>query len=142
MADNQYLEKESQSCEETIGEEKFKDSSSHSDQHIGDLEIGRVRSRSPSSASTTDSFRSPTLAHALTSNSVPASVMTHSQSGADLERRPTGPKNKTVDEEGKIVVNWMSRSDPENPKNWSRKKKIFNVVIISAMTFLCLVLCL
>ena len=74
----------------------------------------------------------PPLRHV---DSVPASIM--SQPNGDLERGVTGPKNRTVDEEGKIVVNWESKDDPENPKNWPKRKKIFNVVIISSMTFLC-----
>jgi len=49
---------------------------------------------------------------------------------------PSGPPNGSIDEDGKIVVNWISPSDPENPKNWSRRKKIFNVAIISAMAIL------
>jgi hypothetical protein len=74
----------------------------------------------------------PPLTH---TDSVPASVMSHPN--PDLERGVTGPKSRTVDEEGKIIVNWESKDDPENPKNWPRRKKIFNVVIISSMTFLC-----
>jgi hypothetical protein len=113
--------------------------------HVEDLRIGKIRSDSDSSddipPGDDDSMESshPPLTRASTRNSVPASVMSHPhpQSGADLEKGPTGPKNNTVDEEGRIVVNWASRSDPENPKNWSRKKKIFNVVVISSMTFLC-----
>ena len=98
--------------------------------HVEHLRIGKVRSESAVSDSTTDG---------ATRNSVPASVMSHphSGSGADLERGPTGPKNKTVDDEGRIVVNWESRADPANPKNWPKRRKVFNVAIISAMTFLC-----
>ena len=79
----------------------------------------------------------PAISRMQTGNSVPASIMSHPSRGADLEKGPTGPKNMTVDEEGRIVVNWTSKSDLENPKNWPRRKKIFNVVIISLMTFLC-----
>ena len=79
----------------------------------------------------------PTMSRMPTATSIPASVMDQSMSGNELEKGPTGPRNRTIDEEGKIVVNWVSRHDPENPKNWPRKKKIFNVVIISLMTFLC-----
>jgi hypothetical protein len=106
--------------------------------HIEEAKVEKLRSESDSSGDSTlteneDEQERPPLTH---SNSVPASVMSHPM-GGDLERGPTGPKNKAVDEEGKIVVNWESREDQENPKNWPRRKKIFNVVVISSMTFLC-----
>jgi hypothetical protein len=106
------------------------------DQHR-DLEMGRVGSESEASDDTANEDLGPDLTQVATGNSVPASVLSHSASGGTVDRAPTGPKNKSIDEEGKIVVNWISRTDPENPKNWARKKKIFNVVVISSMTFLC-----
>lgn len=33
-------------------------------------------------------------------------------------------------------VSWDSPNDTANPLNWSKKKKIFNIFILSAMTFL------
>jgi hypothetical protein len=120
--------------------EKFEESSSDDTQFVEDLEIGTVRSESASSAgtATTDDLdERPSLTHIKIHNSVPTLVMSHPQSGADLEKGPTGPQDRTVDEDGKIVVNWTSGNDTENPKNWPRRKKIFNVCVISAMTFLC-----
>ena len=103
-----------------------------------DLEMGKVESESAASDADTGSDDvGADLAQVATGNSVPASVLSHSASGGTIDRAPTGPKNKSIDEEGRIVVNWSSRTDPENPKNWPRRKKIFNVVVISSMTFLC-----
>jgi hypothetical protein len=47
------------------------------------------------------------------------------------------PIDAVVDELDTVVVGWEGTDDPENPKCWPSKKKIFNVTIISAMTFLC-----
>jgi hypothetical protein len=128
--------------------ERGESSSSHKDDETStgvleppheDLSISKTRSDSTASDGTAAHSDEDgiDLQHVATSNSVPASIMTHPRSGADLEKGPTGPPNRTVDDEGRIVVNWTSRKDPENPKNWPRKRKIFNVFIISAMTFLC-----
>jgi hypothetical protein len=126
--------------------ERGESSSSHKDDETStgvseppheDLSISKTRSDSTASDGTAHDEEGMDLEHVPTSNSVPASIMTHPRSGADLEKGPTGPPNRTVDDEGRIVVNWTSRKDPENPKNWPRKRKIFNVFIISAMTFLC-----
>ena len=102
-----------------------------------DLEMGKVPSESGASDDASTEDVSPELAHVATGNSVPASVLSHSTSGGALGLAVTGPKNNSIDEEGRIVVNWVSGTDPENPKNWPRRKKIFNVVVISSMTFLC-----
>ena len=42
-----------------------------------------------------------------------------------------------IDDKGRIIVDWEGPDDPENPKNWKSSRKIFNVVIIAAMTFVC-----
>jgi hypothetical protein len=102
-----------------------------------DLEMGKVPSESEASDSASTKDINPELTQVATGNSVPTSVLSHPTSGGALGRAVTGPKNKSVDEEGRIVVNWASGTDPENPKNWPRRKKIFNVVVISSMTFLC-----
>jgi len=115
-----------------------------------DLEMGKLKSEASEGehvvsetavedSDSSDDVEGPSLTQMASRNSVPASVMSHpvSRTGTDLTKGPTGPKNNTIDDEGRIVVNWTSRTDPENPKNWSRRKKIFNVFIISSMTFLC-----
>jgi hypothetical protein len=102
-----------------------------------DLEMGKVASESEASDSASTEDINPELTQVATGNSVPTSVLSHPTSGGALGRAVTGPKNKSVDDEGRIVVNWVSGTDPENPKNWPRRKKIFNVVVISSMTFLC-----
>jgi hypothetical protein len=129
---------------ERADDEKFADphGGGGSDENIEDLAVRKKRSGSTSSANTTltEYDDRPPLTQMPTSTSIPASVMSHTPSGvggADLEKGPTGPRNKTIDEDGRVVVNWESRTDPENPKNWARGKKIFNVVVISLMTFLC-----
>jgi hypothetical protein len=127
-----------------MNEEKMSDDrlsekydSGTSDSSVGNLGIGTRRSSDGTEDALDDDMDRPAISRMRTGNSVPASVMSHPSHGADLEKGPTGPKNMTVDENGMIVVNWTSRNDPENPKNWPRRKKIFNVVIISLMTFLC-----
>src|SRR5271156_2612463 len=115
-----------------------------------DLEMGKIKSDSSEGehvasdmaiedSDSSDDVEHPTLTQMASRNSVPASVMSHPvrRSGSDLTKGPTGLKNNSIDDEGRIVVNWASRTDPENPKNWSRRKKVFNVFIISSMTFLC-----
>jgi len=119
-------------------EEKFAErTDSNNSSQIQSTSVGKDRRESNFSGESTmteqDDDERPPLAH---STSVPASVMSH-PTGGDLERGPTGPKNRSVDEEGRIIVNWESRDDQENPKNWPKRKKIFNVVVISSMTFLC-----
>jgi hypothetical protein len=123
----------------TLSNEKLEESSPTSDRIVEDLEIRKVHSKSASTAEVgmTDDGDEASLVHIATHASMPASIMSNHQSGADLEKGLSGPPNRTIDENGKIVVNWTSVNDPENPKNWARKKKILNVVIISAMTFLC-----
>ena len=136
-----YLSREEEKLE-SENEKLEVSSNGDASDHSKGSKVGEVRTDSDSghitSASTDETdIESPPLTEIKTNNSVPASVFSHPANGADLEKGPTGPQNNTVDEEGKIVVNWTSRTDPENPKNWPRQKKIFNVVIISMMTFLC-----
>lgn len=102
-----------------------------------DQSIGKARSESIATSTTSDGPPAMELEDVVRSTPVTASVMTQNLVGADLEKAPPGPPNRTMDENGKVVVNWVSLKDPENPKNWPRRKKIFNVVIVSAMTFLC-----
>lgn len=122
--------------------EKLEESSlENSERQIEGLEAGKVRSDSRSSGHTDGENNTDGEGHSTartqTRDLVLTSVMSHPQSDTALEKCPTGPKNMSIDEEGKIVVNWTSRKDPENPKNWPRRKKIFNVIVISSMTFLC-----
>ena len=143
MAENERSEYDAQSHQHvsSTNEGKYEESTASRDRHAEELRIGEIRGESASSAGTAttddDGDERPSWTHAVTPNSIPASVMSHLPRGTDLEKGPTGLKNNTIDENGKIVVNWTSHNDPENPKNWPRKKKIFNVVIISSMTFLC-----
>lgn len=72
---------------------------------------------------------------------------------SELEaQRPTPTKEDTAaDEESKnnggempmdtkkIVVDWDGKDDPANPLNWSKTKRISQVVLISAITMLTLV---
>jgi hypothetical protein len=131
--ENRDLEK-GESGSEKLSAETSTETLSH--EEIG---IGRPRSESIATDVTTNSSSlGQGVEEEIPSNSVPTNDMSHPHSGGgDLEKGPRGAPNRTVDEEGKIVVNWTSRKDPENPRNWPRNKKIFNVAIISAMTFLC-----
>jgi hypothetical protein len=132
MDKNSSEEDRDRSRDDMSYDEKLPASSPNDSDEQG-LAVGKSRADSTSSAGTQIAERL-----SLTpKTSIPASVMTEGKKGQDLEKGPSGPKNATVDENGKIVVNWTSISDPENPKNWPKKKKIFNVIIISMMTFLC-----
>lgn len=103
-----------------------------------DLERGTVPPGSEAADDSATEDINPDLMQVATGNSIPASVLSEQPTnGGAMGRAVTGPNNKTIDEEGRIVVNWDSVTDPENPKNWPRKKKILNVVVISSMTFLC-----
>jgi hypothetical protein len=103
-----------------------------------DLEKGTLPPESEPTDDTATEDINPDLMQVATGNSIPASVLSEQPtSGGAMGRVVTGPKNKSIDEEGRIVVNWDSVTDPENPKNWPRRKKILNVVVISSMTFLC-----
>lgn len=141
MTENQRLEDGAQSYQDvsSTNEGNYEESTASGDRNAEELRIEKIHSESASSAgsATTDADERPSLRHAGTPNSILASIMSHLPSGTDLEKGPSGLKNKTIDENGKVVVNWTSLNDPENPKNWPRKKKIFNVAIISSMTFLC-----
>ena len=143
MTENERLEDGAQSYQDvsSTNEGKYEESTASGDRNAEELRIAKIHSGSASSAgsATTDADgdERPSLRHVGTPNSIPASIMSHLPSGTDLEKGPSGLKNKTIDENGKVVVNWTSLDDPENPKNWPRKKKIFNVAIISSMTFLC-----
>ena len=125
---------------EKVSEKMETYDSDKSDSTVGELGVGSYRRDSDGSENGVfdpDELDRPAISRMQTGNRVPASIMSHPSHGADLEKGPTGPSNMTVDDEGRIVVNCTSRSDPENPKNWPRRKKIFNVVVISSMTFLC-----
>src|SRR5271170_2872975 len=100
MSDKQTFQEGGQSpLDHDAKNEKLQDSNSdNSDRTIEDLEIGKIRSESALSAETEDGDEMPSLSQAPTRNSVPASVLSHPQSGADLEKGPTGPKNMTTDE--------------------------------------------
>lgn len=52
-----------------------------------------------------------------------------------LTRTPTAVRAK--DSEGRYIISWSKGNDPENPKNWPRRKKMVNVFIISLMALLC-----
>jgi hypothetical protein len=58
--------------------------------------------------------------------------------GAFPTRRDGEPVGKDdVDGVDIVLVSWDGPDEPENPKKWPSRKKIFNVAIISMMTFLC-----
>jgi hypothetical protein len=54
-----------------------------------------------------------------------------------IPTRRDGLRKDDVDGAEIVLVSWDGPDDPENPKKWASKKKIFNVTIISMMTFLC-----
>lgn len=139
LQDSQSTTAAGNMSEEKINDDRLSEKydSERSDSTVGEWGIGTRRPSDGSDEDALSDMDRPAISRMQTGNSVPASIMSHPSHGADLEKGPTGPKNMTVDENGMIVVNWTSRNDPENPKNWPRRKKIFNVVIISSMTFLC-----
>jgi hypothetical protein len=50
---------------------------------------------------------------------------------------PQFPGKDEIEAIETVIVTWNGPDDPENPKRWPSKKKIFNVTVISMMTFLC-----
>ncbi|BFZ54747.1 hypothetical protein PYCC9005_001784 [Savitreella phatthalungensis] len=53
-----------------------------------------------------------------------------------LTRTPTSVRAK--DEQGRFVIGWEAGGqDPENPKNWPRRRKMINVTVVSLMALLC-----
>ncbi|SPO24075.1 related to FLR1 - Putative H+ antiporter involved in multidrug resistance [Ustilago trichophora] len=44
-------------------------------------------------------------------------------------------KSSTDSQDNHIIVEWYSDSDPENPRNWSSKKKAFVTFLIGLLTF-------
>lgn len=52
---------------------------------------------------------------------------------------PTDEYNKpsTNDDNGDIIiVDWDGPEDPENPRNWPKAKKVRNIILMAAMTFI------
>lgn len=45
-------------------------------------------------------------------------------------------QNKLPDERAPNVVTWDGSDDPENPMNWSHRRKVWTVVLVSTWTFL------
>lgn len=37
---------------------------------------------------------------------------------------------------GNVIVDWDGENDPENPLNWSKSKRISQVVLVSAITMI------
>ncbi|KAJ2998512.1 hypothetical protein NUW54_g7025 [Trametes sanguinea] len=48
----------------------------------------------------------------------------------------TAPEPREKAEDGALIVNWDGPDDPQNPKNWSKKKKWAATLIVSAFTFI------
>jgi hypothetical protein len=65
----------------------------------------------------------------------------HSSTQADLEKVYSLHEDKDVafevqQETDPNVVNWDGPDDPENPLNWTPRKKWGNIAIVAAITFL------
>ncbi|KAH7310701.1 major facilitator superfamily domain-containing protein [Stachybotrys elegans] len=102
----------------------------------------RVPTTSQPNTSTSNSFSleplTPTFPHRQASaihaeQDAPADKEGQRQMGvpdnADHEIQPS------VAKDGKVIVTWYSADDPENPHNWSRKKKLWIAAIINAYSF-------
>ncbi|KAI9066085.1 hypothetical protein FKP32DRAFT_417520 [Trametes sanguinea] len=48
----------------------------------------------------------------------------------------TAPEPREKTEDGALIINWDGPDDPQNPKNWSKKKKWAATLIVSAFTFI------
>lgn len=57
---------------------------------------------------------------------------TGSDEEADLEAAPV--KEEATPETDPNVVDWDGPNDPENPMNWSEKKKWLNIATLSILT--------
>ncbi|KAJ4304878.1 hypothetical protein N0V90_000406 [Kalmusia sp. IMI 367209] len=58
----------------------------------------------------------------------------HDQEAA-IEKTESRPIAPTTTEDGTILVDWYSTDDPDNPQNWSQKKKFWTAFLIDAYTF-------
>ncbi|OAG06220.1 multidrug transporter [Paraphaeosphaeria sporulosa] len=59
----------------------------------------------------------------------------HQDEQAAIERTESRPIAPTKTADGLILVDWYSTDDPENPQNWSFKKKIWTALLIDIYTF-------
>lgn len=57
------------------------------------------------------------------------SKISHGDTSDDTERGSEASESKIV------VVGWYSDDDPDNPQNWSTKKKVFVSSLITLLTF-------
>ncbi|KAG1814356.1 major facilitator superfamily domain-containing protein [Suillus subaureus] len=73
----------------------------------------------------------PTLQGDHTPNSVhQIPVRSHSQKSYNNELLPT------TDDTGVLIVDWDGPDDPQNPKNWSLRRKWAATIILSSFTFI------
>jgi hypothetical protein len=61
----------------------------------------------------------------------PETVSATLEKSSDLEE-----KNDVLDTESAFTVWWDSDDDPQNPMNWSPRRKWLNISILSFITFL------
>ncbi|KAF4999679.1 hypothetical protein FDECE_11433 [Fusarium decemcellulare] len=47
-----------------------------------------------------------------------------------------GTTGFSTDDEGPIIVGWDGPNDPENPKNWSKRRKCINIGLMSLLTII------
>lgn len=61
---------------------------------------------------------------------------TESQTAKADNRIGGGPPEKAADGDDETLVTWDGPQDPENPKNWSLKKKWIITIVVSLFTFI------
>ncbi|KAJ5735863.1 MFS general substrate transporter [Penicillium malachiteum] len=56
---------------------------------------------------------------------------------ADKDIENNSVDKKTTNTNDQNIVDWDGPDDPQNPRNWSKKQKTFNVILISASVLYC-----
>lgn len=64
-------------------------------------------------------------------NSTDAENWSSTANQSDLERKPSPPPSPQDDPD---IIDWNGPDDPDHPLNWSGKKRIGHVVIVSIIT--------
>ncbi|KAJ6022212.1 MFS general substrate transporter [Penicillium herquei] len=63
--------------------------------------------------------------------------LSHTSFDADNDIEKDSVDEKTTDTIDQNIVEWDGPDDPQNPRNWSKKQKTFNVILISASVLYC-----
>ncbi|KAL7279358.1 hypothetical protein ACG7TL_007199 [Trametes sanguinea] len=71
----------------------------------------------------------------VSNDNVPENLKEETNKGK-AARVSTAPEPREKTDDGVLIINWDGPDDPQNPKNWSKKKKWAATLIVSAFTFI------